>query len=125
MYLAILSDLQREPVFICPVDIPTEKSEINVSSVSPDLCEIIELKLLCLANSIVLIVSVTVPIWLSFIKTELPQSLSIPFFNLSVDVTNRSSPTSWHLSPISEVSALHPSQSFSSVRLQLKWLGSF
>jgi hypothetical protein len=37
LYLAILSDLDIEPVLICPVPNPTTKSAINESSVSPDL----------------------------------------------------------------------------------------
>ena len=45
MYLATLSDLEGAPVFICPTPIPTDKSAINASSVSPDLWEIIFLKL--------------------------------------------------------------------------------
>lgn len=37
LYLARRSDLHGAPVFIWPVDKPTTKSAINVSSVSPDL----------------------------------------------------------------------------------------
>ena len=41
LYLQILSVLDIEPVLICPKFNPTAKSAIVVSSVSPDLCEII------------------------------------------------------------------------------------
>ena len=37
LYFATRSDLEREPVFICPHEYATERSEIKVSSVSPDL----------------------------------------------------------------------------------------
>ena len=41
LYLAVLSVLETEPVLICPDDVATTKSDIVVSSVSPDLWEII------------------------------------------------------------------------------------
>ena len=37
LYFATLSDLAGAPVFICPDEVPTDKSAIVVSSVSPDL----------------------------------------------------------------------------------------
>ena len=43
LYLATLSDLAKDPVFIWLELVPTAKSAINVSSLSPDLCEIIVL----------------------------------------------------------------------------------
>ena len=39
LYLAILSDLEREPVFIWPAFVATARSAIVVSSVSPDLLD--------------------------------------------------------------------------------------
>jgi hypothetical protein len=39
LYLAKRSELQGAAVFICPVQSPTTRSAIKVSSVSPDLCE--------------------------------------------------------------------------------------
>ena len=42
LYFAVLSVLDRDPVLICPAETATDKSAIVVSSVSPDLCEIIE-----------------------------------------------------------------------------------
>ena len=37
LYLAVLSERQTDPVLICPPPIATDKSEMKVSSVSPDL----------------------------------------------------------------------------------------
>ena len=61
LYFAILSDLQGAPVLICPTPNPTARSAIVVSSVSPDLWEIIDLNLFSFAQCIVLIVSVIDP----------------------------------------------------------------
>ena len=41
LYFAILSDLEAEPVLICPAFVATARSAIVVSSVSPDLWLII------------------------------------------------------------------------------------
>ena len=41
LYLAVLSLLDNEPVLICPEEVATAKSDIVVSSVSPDLWDII------------------------------------------------------------------------------------
>ena len=62
LYLAILSDLDKEPVLICPEFVATARSDIKVFSVSPDLCEMIVSKPLSCASSIDLRVSVNVPI---------------------------------------------------------------
>ena len=93
LYFATLSDLHKEPVFIWEEFVPTAKSDINVSSESPDLWEIIVWYPIFCANLITSSVSVTVPIWLSFIKIELEDWLIKPFFNLCKFVTYRSSPT--------------------------------
>ena len=45
LYLATLSDLDGAPVFICPDPVPTARSAIKVSSVSPDLWDITVLNL--------------------------------------------------------------------------------
>ena len=37
LYLQILSDLDKDPALIWPDETPTDRSAINVSSVSPDL----------------------------------------------------------------------------------------
>lgn len=62
LYFATLSVLHGAPVFICPAFTPTAISAIVVSSVSPDLCEIIVLYPFSFASSIVSNVSVNVPI---------------------------------------------------------------
>src|SRR5712671_3671353 len=43
LYLAIRSVREAEPVLICPAAVATAKSAMNVSSVSPERCEMIEL----------------------------------------------------------------------------------
>ena len=103
MYFATLSDLAKDPVLIWDDIVATDKSAINVSSVSPDLCETIVLKLAFLASEITSKVSLKVPIWFGLIKILLAHLLSIPFFNLFELVTNRSSPTTWTFLPISAV----------------------
>ncbi len=40
LYFATLSERESEPVLISPEFTPTAKSAINVSSVSPERCEI-------------------------------------------------------------------------------------
>ena len=60
MYLATLSDLANEPVLICEDIVATAKSAINVSSVSPDRCEMIVLKF-------------------AFFAIEITSSVGIPF----------------------------------------------
>lgn len=60
------------------------------------------------------IVSERVPIWLSLIRIELPQRVSIPFCRRSVLVTNKSSPTSCTRSPSCAVRRCQPAQSSSS-----------
>ena len=62
LYFATLSVLQGAPVFIWPAFTATAKSAIVVSSVSPDLCEIIVLYPFSFALFIVSNVSVNVPI---------------------------------------------------------------
>ena len=69
--MATLSDRAREPVFIWFESVPTAKSAIKVSSLSPDLWDIIVLYPIILANLITSSVSETVPIWLSLIKIEI------------------------------------------------------
>ena len=78
MYLAIRSVLDAEPVLICPAFVATAISAIVVSSVSPDLCEIIVLYPFSFASSIVSNVSVSVPIWFGFINILFATFFSIP-----------------------------------------------
>ena len=89
LYLLILSLLESEPVLICPAEIATDKSAIKLSSVSPDLWEIIVLKLFCFPNVIDSMVSVNVPIWFNLISIEFPHFFLIFFFIISGFVTNK------------------------------------
>ena len=82
-----LSDLARDPVLIWFEFVPTHKSAINVSSLSPDLCDIIVLKPIICANFITSRVSVTVPIWFNLINIALEDCFKKPTFNLSKFVT--------------------------------------
>ncbi|SCI55836.1 Uncharacterised protein [uncultured Clostridium sp.] len=66
------------------------------------------------AISIASKVSVIVPIWLTFISIEFATPASIPLSNLSVLVTNKSSPTNCIFFPNLSVNTFHPSQSSSS-----------
>ena len=68
-------------------------------------------------------VSVSVPIWLTLMRIELPTPASMPRFRRSTLVTKRSSPTSWTVSPISSVSAFQPSQSSSSMPSSIDRIG--
>ena len=73
--------------------------------------------------SIAASVSVSVPIWLTLTRIELATPESIPRFNRSVFVTNRSSPTSCTVSPIRSVSVRQPSQSSSSMPSSIERIG--
>ena len=98
---------------ICPALVATATSAIVASSVSPDLWDTTAVYPALFAISIASKVSVNEPIWFNFIRIEFPAPNSIPFFNLSVLVTNKSSPTICTLSPIALVSFTQPSQSSS------------
>ena len=74
-------------------------------------------------RSIASIVSVTVPSWLSLIRTALAASSSIPRAMKRVLVTKRSSPTIWIFSPSSRICSLKPSQSFSSSPSSMETIG--
>ena len=108
-----LSVLAGAPAFIYLLFIATDKSAIKVSSVSPDLCDITVEYPLAFASLIAFRVSVNVPIWFGFIKILFATLFLIPFFNLDILVTNKSSPTSCILSPNLLVNSFHPSQSSS------------
>ena len=113
MYLATLSDLANDPVFIWFEHVATAKSEMKVSSVSPERWEIIVFNWFSWANSIVSNVSLTVPIWFNLIKIAFADFSLIPFFSLFLFVTKRSSPTIWTLLPIKSVKLDHEFQSSS------------
>ena len=66
---------------------PTARSAMNVSSLSPDLCEMIVLKPIIWANLITSNVSVTVPIWFNFIKIAFEEMFKKPYLSLSRFVT--------------------------------------
>ena len=123
LYFATLSDLARDPVLIWEDSVPTERSAINVSSVSPDLCEMTVLKLFFLARLITSNVSERVPIWFNFTRIEFADFSFIPFFNLSSLVTNKSSPTIWIVLPISLVIFFHAFQSSSAKGSSIDLIG--
>src|SRR3989338_98492 len=93
LYLAFLSERAGAPVFIWPALTPTTKPAIKLSSVSPLLWLTTAVHLLSKAILIAFNVSVIVPIWFSFIRTEFAALSSIPFCILFVFVANKSSPT--------------------------------
>ena len=125
LYFAVLSVLETEPVLIWPAFKPTERSLMKTSSVSPDLWDTMTPKREFFANSIVSIVSESVPIWFNLIKIEFAESFLIPVNNLFLFVTKRSSPTIWTFWPIVFVSSLKPSQSFSSNGSSIETTGNF
>merc|ERR1719382_940365 len=99
LYLARRSERHGAPVLIWPVLRPTAKSAMNVSSVSPDRCDVITPQPACLAMLTAVMDSVTEPIWFTLSSSAL-QALSLMAFSTRVGlVTNRSSPTIWHVSP--------------------------
>jgi len=69
------------------------RSEMKLSTVSPPGCDTRRLFEFLYASSIVLRVSLTVPIWFSFISIAFPTHFWMPFVNISLLVQNRSSPT--------------------------------
>ena len=94
-----------------------------VSSVSPERWLRTDAYAKWWASSTASSVSVSVPIWLGLIRMALATSSSMPRWSRSVLVTNRSSPTSWTVSPTRSVSAAQPSQSFSSSASSMEMMG--
>src|SRR6266481_637575 len=130
LYLAMRSVREAEPVLICPAAVATARSAINVSSVSPERCEMIELYPAFRASSIASIVSVTLPIWFSLIKIALAIPSLMPRESRSVLVTKRSSPTSWifffeDLVPMLCVRDFQPAQSSSAMPSSMETMGYF
>src|SRR5204863_3903576 len=78
---------------------------------------------LCCARVTALIVSVTVPIWFTFTSKALAIPLSIPCCILCSFVTNKSSPTSWHLLPTVSDRFFQPSQSSSAMPSSMEAMG--
>ena len=65
------------------------------------------------------------PIWFTFTRIELAVPVSMPFCRNFTLVTNRSSPTSWILSPSVSVSFFQPSQSLSAQPSSMEMIGIF
>ena len=97
---------------------------MNVSSVSPERCEMIVVQPVRCAISTDSSVSVSVPIWLTLTSTLLAALFAMPSLMRSVLVTNRSSPTSCTRPPSSCVSAIQPSQSFSAMPSSIDTIGN-
>ena len=74
--MATRSERDGAPVLIWPVPIATTKSAIVVSSVSPERWLTMAVQPARRAIAIASIVSVSVPIWLSLIRTELADVLA-------------------------------------------------
>jgi hypothetical protein len=125
LYLAILSDLDIEPVLICPVPIPTTKSAMNVSSVSPERCETTDTHPAFLASRIVSTVSDTVPIWFNLIKTALDHFPLIPSLTIVGFVQYKSSPTICKDLPYFLVKSFQPLLSFSLKPSSIEIIGNF
>src|SRR6185437_2521863 len=87
LYLAMRSVRLAEPVLIWPAFVATTRSAMNGSSVSPERCDTTAVypafAAVCIASS----VSVSVPIWFTFTRIELPTPASMPRFSRSVFVT--------------------------------------
>jgi hypothetical protein len=68
-------------------------------------------------------VSVSVPIWLTFTRIELADPSRCPSPAASGLVTNRSSPTSWHLVADLLGQRFQPSQSSSAMPSSMEMIG--
>src|SRR5574342_488415 len=93
LYFASLSPLQGAPALICPAAIPTARSAMKQSVVSPLLWLTITFQPAFLASWAAFSASVMVPIWLIFSKRQLQLFRVIAFLTLSGFVHNKSSPT--------------------------------
>ena len=112
-----------EPVLIWPAAVPTARSAMVESSVSPDRCEMIVAYDASRAMATASSVSVTVPIWFSLTSSALPTWSAMPRVRISGLVTNTSSPTSCTLAPSVDVSSFHPSQSPSARPSSIETMG--
>jgi len=70
-YLALRSERHGAPVLICPVQRPTARSAIVVSSVSPDRCDVMTPQPDFLHMRTAAIDSVMVPIWFTWRKIDI------------------------------------------------------
>src|SRR5271168_1220990 len=125
LYFATRSDRLAEPVLIWPALVATAMSAMVASSVSPERWLMIALYLLRWAIWTESRVSVRVPIWLTLTRMLLPIDSSMPFLSRLVLVTNRSSPTSWTVSPMASVRSFQPSQSSSEQPSSIETIGYF
>ena len=81
LYLATRSERASEPVLIWPERIATARSAMNVSSVSPERCEMIVVQPTRWAISTDSIVSVSVPIWFTLTSTLLAALFAMPLLD--------------------------------------------
>src|SRR6185436_13675303 len=123
LYLQTRSVRLADPVLIWPAPVPTARSAIVASSVSPDRCEMIVPYRASRAILTASRVSVTVPIWFSLTRSALPTPSAMPFLRISGFVTKTSSPTSWTRPPIADVSACQPFQSPSASPSSIETMG--
>src|SRR3989338_8649783 len=77
LYFAVLSALAGAPVFICPHPSATERSAMNVSSVSPLLWLTMVFQLFFVASFAAAIASVSVPIWFGLSRRQLHALISV------------------------------------------------
>ncbi len=75
------------------------------------------------AKLTVSIVSVNEPIWFTLTKTAFATPFSIPSCKRFTFVTNKSSPTNWHLEPINFVCSAQPAQSSSAIPSSIEMIG--
>src|SRR6266704_1776193 len=108
LYLATRSVREALPVLICPTPVATARSAMNVSSVSPERCEITAPYPLERACAMHCRVSVSEPIWFSLMRIAFATLSSIPRSNRSMLVQKRSSPTSCTRADSASVSFAHP-----------------
>ena len=123
LYFAVRSLRAGAPVLIWPAPVATARCAIVVSSVSPERWEITADHPACCAARMVSSVSVSVPIWLGFIRIALAARSSTARASRSRFVTSRSSPTIWTRSPRLAVRARHPAQSSSAIPSSIDAIG--
>ena len=86
---------------------------MKVSRVSPERCEMNWVYPASRHTAMASSVSLTVPIWFSFMSAELPTLRVMASRMMDGLVTKISSPTNWTRSPSRAVNFSQPSQSFS------------
>jgi len=81
----------NDPTFSCPALVATARWLMNASAVSPERAETMGCHPACCVRRIASMVSVTVPIWLSLMSTELATPRVMPSRMRRMFVVNRSS----------------------------------